>query len=56
MIATHTFEPLVLAQAKARKVEARLIVVDHPLGGLNEGELSTRIEAASTALKSAISL
>ena len=32
LIATKTFEPLVLAQAKARKIEARLLVVDHPIG------------------------
>ena len=35
MIATETFKPLVLAQAKARKVEPRLIIVKHPIGGLN---------------------
>jgi hypothetical protein len=46
----------VLAQAKARKIDARLIVVEHPLGGLNESELATRIEAASSALRDAISL
>ena len=45
-----------LAQAKARKIDARLIVVEHPLGGLNESELATRIEAASSALRDAISL
>ncbi len=39
MIATETFKPLVLAQAKARKVEPRLIVVKHPIGGLNADEL-----------------
>ncbi len=46
MIATETFKPLVLAQAKARKIEPRLIVVKHPVGGLNAAELSERIDAA----------
>ena len=46
MIATETFRPLVLAQAKARKIEPHLIVVKHPVGGLNQEELVERIEAA----------
>lgn len=46
MIATETFWPLVLAQAKARKVEPRLLVVKHPVGGLNEAELAERIDTA----------
>jgi hypothetical protein len=54
LIATKTFEPLVLAQAKARKIEARLLVVEHPIGGLNVTELGARIEAASGALTTAI--
>ena len=54
LIATKTFEPLVLAQAKARKIDARMIVVNHPLGGLNAEELVDRIEAASSKLKMAI--
>ena len=54
MIATETFEPLVRAQAKARKVDARLIVVKHPIGGLNAEELAERIDAASSKLHSAI--
>jgi hypothetical protein len=45
---------LVLAQAKARKIDARMIVVNHPLGGLNAEELVDRIEAASSKLKMAI--
>ena len=53
MIATETFKPLVLAQAKARKVEPRLIVVKHPIGGLNEEELRERIEAATKGLTEA---
>ena len=54
LIATRTFAPLVLAQAKARKVETRLIVVDHPVGGLNAQELAERIETASAELSAAI--
>ena len=53
MIATETFKPLVLAQAKARKVEPRLIVVKHPIGGLNDDELRERIEAATKGLSEA---
>ncbi|MFT5176713.1 MAG: hypothetical protein ACI8W7_004910 [Gammaproteobacteria bacterium] len=54
LIATKTFAPLVLAQAKARKIETRLIVVNHPIGGLNAQELAERIESASSELTSAI--
>ena len=50
MIATETFKPLVLAQAKARKIEPRLIVVKHPVGGLNAQELQERIETAFAGL------
>lgn len=50
VIATETFRPLVLAQAKARKIEPRLIVVKHPVGGLNNNELAERIEAAWASL------
>ena len=46
VIATETFKPLVLAQAKARKVDPHLIVVKHPVGGLNAEELVERIDAA----------
>jgi len=53
VIATETFKPLVLAQAKARKVEPRLIVVKHPVGGLNADELRARIEAATKGLAEA---
>lgn len=55
MIATETFRPLVLAQAKARKVTARLIVVKHPVGGLNAEELAERIETAAKGLIEATS-
>ena len=50
MIATETFRPLVLAQAKARKVEPHLIVVRHPVGGLNAEDLNERIETAFQGL------
>jgi hypothetical protein len=46
LIVTRTFLPLVAAQAKARRVEPRLVVIDHPLGGLTETELAGRIDAA----------
>ncbi len=51
MIATDVFKPLVLAQAKARKLEPHLIVVKHPIGGLNASELEQRIDAAFEGLK-----
>lgn len=54
MIATETFRPLVLAQAKARKIEPRLIVVKHPIGGLNAQELAERIDTATAGLTQAI--
>ena len=50
MIATETFRPLVLAQAKARKLEPKLLVVKHPVGGLNAAELTERIETAFAEL------
>jgi hypothetical protein len=43
---TRTFLPLVTAQAKARRVDPRVVVVEHPVGGLNEAELASRIEDA----------
>jgi hypothetical protein len=51
VIATETFRTLVMAQAKARKVEPHLIVVKHPVGGLNAAELQERIEAAFLGLR-----
>ena len=51
MIATETFRPLVLAQAKARKVTPKLVTVKHPIGGLNAEELKGRIEQAMTGLQ-----
>lgn len=50
MIASETFAPLVLAQARARKVEPKLIVVKHPVGGLNAEELKERIDTAFDGL------
>ena len=46
LVVTRTFLPLVAAQAKARRADPRLVVVDHPVGGLNEAELVDRIEVA----------
>ncbi|TYP90837.1 hypothetical protein BD833_101556 [Blastococcus xanthinilyticus] len=50
LLVTSTFLPLVEAQAKARRVTPRVVVVPHPVGGLNEAELAERIEAAAGAL------
>jgi len=50
VIATDTFRPLVLAQAKARKIEPKLLVVKHPVGGLNAAELTERIDTAWASL------
>lgn len=56
MIATETFRPLVLAQAKARKIEPKLIVVKHPVGGLNAQELDERITTAMAGLTGAVGI
>jgi len=50
LLVTTTFLPLVEAQAKARRVTARVIVVPHPVGGLNAAELAAKIETASAQL------
>lgn len=50
LIVTHAFQPLVEAQAKARGVQPRLVIVEHPVGGLNEEELGSRIERATDVL------
>ncbi len=50
LVVTSTFLPLVEAQAKARRVTPRVIVVPHPVGGLNEAELAEKIETAASAL------
>ncbi|MDP9390143.1 MAG: hypothetical protein M3P89_01865 [Actinomycetota bacterium] len=50
LLVTSSFLPLVEAQARARRVSPRLVVVPHPVGGLNEAELAGRIEAAAETL------
>ncbi|SHN69469.1 hypothetical protein SAMN05660350_01670 [Geodermatophilus obscurus] len=50
LVVTETFLPLVQAQARARRVRPRLVVVPHPVGGLNEAELAGRIEGAAAEL------
>jgi hypothetical protein len=50
LVVTETFLPLVQAQAQARRVSPRLLVVPHPVGGLNEAELAGRIEGAAAEL------
>ena len=50
MITTETFKSLITAQAKARKLEPHMVVVKHPVGGLNAQELQERIGAAFTGL------
>ena len=54
ILTTDTFLPLVEAQAKARKMEPHVIVVKHPIGGLNAEELVERIETAAAGLRAAI--
>lgn len=56
IVITETFLPLVRAQAKARKADPRLLIVKHPVGGLNAEELRERIDAAFGELKRAISV
>lgn len=46
LVVTTSFLPLVTAQAKARRAEPRLVVVDHPVGGLSSEELAGRANAA----------
>ena len=43
-----------LAQAKARKMDPRLLVVKHPVGGLNTAELAERIDTAWAALQKVV--
>ncbi len=50
LVVTETFLPLVQAQAQARHVEPRFLVLPHPVGGLIEAELAGRIEGASAEL------
>jgi len=44
----------VRAQAKTRKADPKLLIVRHPVGGLNAEELADRINVASGALKAAV--
>ena len=50
LVVTETFLPLVQAQAQARRVQPRLLVVPHPVGGLTGAELAGRIEGAAAEL------
>ena len=43
LVASRVFEPLVKAQARVVGVLPPLIIVDHPIGGLNADELIARI-------------
>ena len=54
IVTTKIFVPLVEAQAKARKVTPHVIVVKHPIGGLNDEELVERIETAAAGLEAKI--
>lgn len=51
MFVTDVFKTLVEAQARARKLEPYLIVLKHPVGGLNESELEERIDTAFEGVK-----
>lgn len=46
LVVTSSFLPLVTAQAKARRADPRLVVIDHPIGGLSPAEFAEREEAA----------
>lgn len=46
LIASKAFEPLVRAQLKQEGVSARVVVVDHPTGGLTPDQLVERIDQA----------
>lgn len=46
LVVTSSFLPLVQAQATARRAEPRLVVVDHPVGGLSPDELGGRTDTA----------
>ncbi|MEM9684641.1 MAG: hypothetical protein AAF942_15315 [Pseudomonadota bacterium] len=48
---TETFLPLVRAQAKVRNADPKLLIVKHPVGGLNADELIDRIETAAASLE-----
>tara|TARA_R110002167_G_scaffold102074_2_gene265203 strand:+ start:1710 stop:1850 length:141 start_codon:yes stop_codon:yes gene_type:complete len=44
----------VRAQAKARKADPKLLIVRHPVGGLDASELTERIETAFAELKQSV--
>lgn len=56
IVITESFLPLVRAQAKARKIEPKLLIVKHPVGGLNAAELEERIGTAYAGLKQALAV
>jgi hypothetical protein len=49
-VASDAFLSLIRAQARARQIEPHVIVVKHPLGGLNAEELRPRIDEVCAAL------
>ena len=51
VVVSDVFRTLVTAQAKARKLEPHMIVVKHPVGGLNAEELEDRIDAVFEGMK-----
>ncbi|SFM81665.1 hypothetical protein SAMN05216207_100375 [Pseudonocardia ammonioxydans] len=51
---TRTFLPLVTAQAKARRVDPRVVVVEHPVGGLDPSGLEGRIASAYAGIAHAL--
>jgi hypothetical protein len=53
---TEAFVPLVTAQAEIRRVTPRMLVVKHPVGGLNEAELRDRIDTAYAELRKAVGI
>jgi hypothetical protein len=46
MVVTNAFLPLAVAQATVRGQELEMIVVAHPVGGLQPDELATRVTEA----------
>lgn len=50
VLASDKFAGLVRMQAKARKVEPRLAIFTHPLGGIGPDELGKRIDEAWESL------
>jgi hypothetical protein len=51
MVVTNAFLPLAVAQANARRQELEMVVVAHPVGGLQTEELATRVTEAVGQLK-----